>query len=154
MELTTVENFFHSSIPEIIAVFPRLKEDFDYILMLCRTDYSPRLIINENRSIVPVIGFWKSTCDIQMSMLKEEMDSIKNDKLKEAKKELGSRPTKEQISGFMASDANYRTYSKAIMTWQQLRKIIDYIHLGFEKDIMVQASVNERKEAEGDGSQY
>ena len=154
MQLTTLEDYFQHQIPEIIQAFPRLKTDFDEILDLCRMEYSPRLLIREYRSFIPVIGFWKSTCDIQLGMLNQEVSSLRKEKLSEAKKALGSRPTKEQLTDFMASDATYKNFSKAILTWKQLRKVIDYIHLGFEKEIMVQASVNERTEAEGDGSQF
>ena len=154
MELTTIENFVNTGMNDIIAAYPRIKIDLQNILNLCRVDYNPWLLIKEYRSLIPVIGFWKSVCDSQRELLKKEMSKVKNRKLAEAKKVLGSRPTKEQITDFLEDDADYHKYSLAVVTWDQLRKIINYIQLGFEPEILVQASVNERKESERDGTQY
>lgn len=154
MELITIENYINTQMNDIIAAYPRIKPDLLSILNLCRTDYSPWLLIKEYKSLIPIIGYWKAVCDSQRELLKKEMAKIRNRKRPEAKKILGSKPTKEQLTDFLEDDADFNKYSLAVVTWDRLRKILNYLQLGFEPEILVQASVNERKESERDGTQY
>jgi hypothetical protein len=145
--LQSIKSFIAAS-----RVTAGMKADMENCLVCIETYMdSPVALLRRAVMIRSLLGFWKSHCKSKEGVFEEAMQRRRAELMRGEeffKQTAKGKLTKEDIHSFCTTDEKWAEHSERLRFYERMSAILSSLLDAMSDDLLVQISVNERKDNE------